>query len=490
MLTDPLNLDMRLPVHGAVTRPWWDRQARPLWLRRLSASVDFATDAAIMALVWGAVSVGYLPATVAPLFLIIALAVGLVRGVYRLDVRASRFERGLEMVEAQVVALALLIVIGATTAEVDPSRAMFATWAVSGGALLGKRWLVTVIDVLAWRRGIGVSRVLFAGADGESGRRLMQAVVNDPRLGSHLVGYLSDGWDDGPVPVATEHRIVSTRRIGAFDDMVAVAKRHRADEVIVVLPPSESERVAHLVAAGQAAGLVMRIAPNLEDVYGRATVAEVAGIPVISFDHEVMTARSIAFKRGVDLLVAALLLALASIPMLLIAGLIRLDSPGPALYRQPRVGKNGRRFEALKFRTMVEGADNLRSDLIADDDAADPRLFKHTEDPRLTRTGKWLRRWSMDEIPQLWNIVRGEMSVVGPRPPLPEEVAHYLPMHHQRLAVVPGLTGLWQVNGRSNLSFEEMIRLDLYYVETWTPWLDLKLLVRTVPAVLTGKGAY
>ena len=487
-----MNLDMNmwLSIPGVVTRPWWDRQARPLWLRRLSVSLDFATDAAVMALIWGALSVGHLSPVIAPLFLVVALSVGLVGGVYRLDVRASRFERGLEVAEAQVVALALLIVVGAIAAGIEPSRAMFATWAVSGVALLAKRWLVNVVDVLAWRRGIGVSRVLFAGADGESGRRLMQAVVNDPRLGSHLVGYLSDTVGEESVPIATEHRIVSARRLGPFDDMVAVARRHRANEVIVVLPPAESDRVARLVADGQAAELIMRIAPNLEDAYGRATVAEVAGIPVISFDHEVMTARGIAFKRSVDIILAVFLLALVSVPMLAIACLIRLDSRGPALYRQPRVGKNGRRFDALKFRTMVDGAERLRTDLIANDDAADPRLFKHTEDPRLTRAGRWLRRWSMDEIPQLWNILRGEMSVVGPRPPLPDEVAHYLPVHRQRLAVVPGLTGLWQVNGRSNLSFEEMIRLDLYYVETWTPWLDLKLLMRTIPAVLSGRGAY
>ena len=211
---------------------------------------------------------------------------------------------------------------------------------------------------------------------------------------------------------------------------------------------------------------------------------------MIGFDHEVMSRRGTAFKRVVDLLIAGVTLVLAAIPMLAIALVIRLDSPGPVILRQPRVGRNGRPFAAFKFRTMVDGADRLRDELLAEEGGADPRLFKHAADPRLTRTGKWLRRWSLDEFPQVWNIVRGEMSVVGPRPPLPDEVARYEPVHWQRLAVVPGLTGLWQVNGRSDLSFDEMVRLDLYYAETWSPWLDLKLIVRTVPAVLGGRGAY
>ena len=474
----------------AVKRPWWDRQRRPRWLRRVGVGADILSDVLLLVLAATVLSVGPVEQRSAVLLVIATLGVGLARNVYHADPRTSRFDRAIVLAEVLVVALAIIIVLDAALGIDQPIGSLLGTWVVMAVTLLLKRWAVNLLDVLAWRQGIGVSRVLFAGAEGETGRRLMQAVVNDPRLGAHLVGYLSDDGDSGELPVATERRIVTTLRLGRFDDLAAVADRHRVDEVIFVLSEAGSPMLGRLVAQARAAGLSALIAPMLGPGLGRPSVSAFAGVPVISFDHDVMSRRGRAFKRSVDLLIAGTTLLLSIVPMLLIAALIRLDSQGPVLLRQPRVGRNGRHFDALKFRTMVDKADLLRDDLIAGEESADPRLFKHAADPRLTRVGKWLRRWSLDEFPQVWNIVRGEMSVVGPRPPLPEEVALYEPTHHQRLAVVPGLTGLWQVNGRSDLSFEEMIRLDLYYVETWSPWLDLKLIMRTLPAVVGGKGAY
>jgi lipopolysaccharide/colanic/teichoic acid biosynthesis glycosyltransferase len=174
----------------------------------------------------------------------------------------------------------------------------------------------------------------------------------------------------------------------------------------------------------------------------------------------------------------------------IIAVMIKRDSRGPVFYRQTRVGQYGEYFTMMKFRCMITGADQQWSEMVKSIPGADGRLFKDPHDSRLTRVGKVLRRYSIDELPQIFNVLRGEMSMVGPRPPLPGEVDHYDEWHMQRLLVRPGLTGLWQVNGRSNLVFDEMVRLDLYYAENWTPWLDVKILLRTVPAVLTGRGAY
>ena len=185
----------------------------------------------------------------------------------------------------------------------------------------------------------------------------------------------------------------------------------------------------------------------------------------------------------------ALALVLLAVPFLLIAAIVRLTSPGPALFRQQRVGLNGRIFDVYKFRTMVDGADGL-IDQIIDLNEHDGVLFKIKNDPRCTRFGKWLRRHSIDEMPQLINVVRGEMSLVGPRPALPTEVAQYGAATCRRLQVKPGLTGLWQVSGRSNLSWDESVSLDLRYVEEWSPLLDVKILLRTVPAVVSRKGAY
>ena len=473
-----------------VRRPWWDRHGRPPWLRRAGAAADALTDLLLLVALTATTPVADLDQRLGVLLVGAVLVTGVVRGLYHPDPRTSPFDRGIVLSEVLIVAVAMVVVAGAALGIPWSPGSLLGAWAIAGMALLVKRWVVNLIDVAAWRRGIGVSRVLFAGAEGESGRRLMQAVVNDPRLGGRLVGYLSTDGRGTDLPVATERRIASARHLGDLRDLVAVARRVRADEVIFVLGERDLPRLGHYVDLARGAGLAVRIAPVLGEAGGATAVRTVAGVPLISFDHEVMSRRGSAFKRSMDLLVAGIALGLLAMPMALIALVIRLDSAGPVILRQPRVGRHGRQFDALKFRTMVDGADRLRDDLIAETGATDARLFKHAADPRLTRAGKWLRRWSLDELPQLWNIVRGEMSVVGPRPPLPDEVALYAPVHLQRLAVVPGLTGLWQVNGRSDLNFEEMIRLDLYYVETWSPWLDLKLMVRTIPAVLGGRGAY
>lgn len=195
-------------------------------------------------------------------------------------------------------------------------------------------------------------------------------------------------------------------------------------------------------------------------------------------------------KRLFDVVVASTLLLLLAPVMLLICLWILLDSDGSPICWQTRVGRNGRHFRLVKFRSMVRNAHHARAELIESQPECDPRQFKCPQDPRLTRVGVWLRRWSLDELPQLWNVILGDMSLVGPRPPLPEEVALYSDWHKQRLHITPGLTGLWQVSGRSDLSFDEMVRLDLHYAAHRSFWMDVGILIRTIPAVLSGRGAY
>ncbi len=216
---------------------------------------------------------------------------------------------------------------------------------------------------------------------------------------------------------------------------------------------------------------------------GRPTRA----LPIAAIEE--MSGGAFAVKRAMDLVIAALLLIALLLPMILIAALVRLTSPGPAIFQQERVGRRGTLFTAYKFRTMYVGAELEVEKLKPLNEAAAP-LFKIRNDPRLTPVGRLLRRTSCDELPQLWNVLRGDMSLVGPRPALPIEVLHYTEWHMKRLQVSQGATGLWQVSGRSELTFEEMVQLDLYYIEHWSPWLDLKILLRTIPAMLTGRGAY
>jgi lipopolysaccharide/colanic/teichoic acid biosynthesis glycosyltransferase len=175
--------------------------------------------------------------------------------------------------------------------------------------------------------------------------------------------------------------------------------------------------------------------------------------------------------------------------LLLIVLLIEYDSPGPVLFRQVRVGRGGRLFTLYKFRSMRQGADEEKTTLSDRNQATGP-LFKMRDDPRLTRVGRWLRRLSLDELPQFYNVLRGEMSLVGPRPPIPAEVEQYQDWHRRRLDVPPGVTGLWQVSGRSDLTFDEMVMLDLFYAENWSLLLDFKILLRTIPTVILGTGAY
>ncbi len=195
-------------------------------------------------------------------------------------------------------------------------------------------------------------------------------------------------------------------------------------------------------------------------------------------------------KGAIDRAAAAVMLLLLALPMAVIAVLVKLSSPGPVLVRQVRVGRFGRPFTFYKFRSMRQDAEQIRDELETDNNHDTPLIFKIRRDPRITRFGGFMRRTSLDELPNLFNVLRGEMALVGPRPPLPREVAHYEARHMQRLAATPGITGLWQIRGRSELGFDEMVALDLEYIDRWSLWLDMAILLRTPFAVANGRGAW
>jgi len=200
-------------------------------------------------------------------------------------------------------------------------------------------------------------------------------------------------------------------------------------------------------------------------------------------------------KRGFDVFTATLSLILLSPALLVIALLVRKSGPGPVLFVQERIGKDGRPFRFFKFRTMTHNSDDaihrqFASMFINGGGSSDGNIYKMTDDPRVTAIGQWLRKTSMDELPQLLNVLMGEMSIVGPRPPLAYEIEHYQAWHHERLRVLPGLTGLWQVSGRSNVTFDEMVRLDIHYINSWSFLFDLRIILKTIPVVLMGTGGY
>ncbi|PRX46176.1 exopolysaccharide biosynthesis polyprenyl glycosylphosphotransferase [Prauserella shujinwangii] len=279
--------------------------------------------------------------------------------------------------------------------------------------------------------------------------------------------------------------------IGRLDDLAEHVRRG-GYRIVAVTPdqywtPSRLQRLAWDL---ESTGAELVVAPVLMEVAGpRLNVSGVLGMPLLRVTAPSFSGGKRHVKEIVDRIGAALLLLLAAPLMVLIATAIRVGDGGPVIYRQRRVGRDGDTFTMYKFRTMVVGADRVRDALRGGNEGAGP-LFKMRSDPRVTRVGALLRRYSLDELPQLFNVVSGRMSLVGPRPPLPEETAQYAPEVHRRLLVKPGLTGLWQVSGRSELSWEESVRLDLRYVEDWSLALDVAILWKTVRAVLYGRGAY
>lgn len=277
--------------------------------------------------------------------------------------------------------------------------------------------------------------------------------------------------------------------VGHFSDVPLVVDQVRADTVAVLAcPEMDGLALRRLAWRLEATRTELVVAPALMDVAGpRTTIRPTAGLPLLHVEHPELTGARQLVKNVFDRLVALTLLALLSPLLIGLAIAVRATSPGPALFRQTRVGRDGRLFTIVKFRTMRRGAEQQKITLVSDRDGP---LFKIRNDPRVTPLGAFMRRYSLDELPQLINVTLGHMSLVGPRPPLPEEVARYGDDVRRRLLVRPGLTGLWQVNGRSDLSWEESVRLDLRYVENWTLMLDLQILWKTWSAVARGQGAY
>jgi exopolysaccharide biosynthesis polyprenyl glycosylphosphotransferase len=265
----------------------------------------------------------------------------------------------------------------------------------------------------------------------------------------------------------------------------------RADVVAVASHPDLSGHALRRLAwALDERGVDLVVSPGIVEVAGpRLSIRPVAGLSLLHLERPSTRSGRMLLKAVLDRLGASILVVLLGPALLAIAAAIMRSSPGPALFRQIRIGADGRPFEMLKFRSMVVDAEALRTDLEADNDG-NGVLFKLRDDPRVTRVGAWLRRYSLDELPQLWNVVRGDMSLVGPRPPLPQEVIEYSEDATRRLRVRPGMTGLWQVSGRSDLSWEESLRLDLRYVDNWCLTLDAIILWRTWRAVVGRHGAY
>lgn len=333
-------------------------------------------------------------------------------------------------------------------------------------------------------KGIGVQRVLIIGME-EVGQAVLRTMLAREELGYRPIGFLDDDEE------RSRNGIGRVKGLGVPHNLEAVVLAHRIELIVITLRWDDHSRILHLVQTAQRLGVEIRVVPDVFQLNLRQVQVEnLNGIPLLGVGGNrdfVGTNRFIKRALDISLIIFAspILLPL----FLLVALAIKIENNGPVFYRQRRVGENGQLFDMLKFRSMVPDADKIHAEIVKQA-GEDPRHPKIKDDPRITRVGRLIRRLSLDELPNIINVLRGQMSLVGPRPPTPDEVALYENWHMQRLKIIPGITGLWQISGRSDVPFEEMCLLDIYYIENWSLKLDLQILLMTLPRVLLRRGAY
>lgn len=392
----------------------------------------------------------------------------------------------IRVLNAVSIATAVMIVTIFVTQPLPFSRLFWAFVPLSILSLIFiGRILRKLLLLSLYASGRATDKVLLIGK-GETGRSVLRTLIARKDLGFSLVGYMHDGQSNDLGVIGS--RVPDK---GAFDNLSKVLLEH-ADlhTVFIALPGNMYEDVMRLIRICRNSGVRVQVAPDLFQLsLSRVESISMGGIPILSMREIRISFFERFIKRFLDLFVTILIAAPIAIICLFIALAIRLDSKGPVIYKANRVGKGGRDFIMYKFRSMIVGADDKKPALQEMNEKEGP-IFKIREDPRLTRIGRIIRRLSLDELPQLYNVFLGDMSLVGPRPPIREEVEQYQAWHRQRLLVRGGITGLWQVSGRSDLTFDEQALLDIYYIENWSLSLDLRILVQTIPYTLFGRGAY
>lgn len=332
-------------------------------------------------------------------------------------------------------------------------------------------------------RGVGIRNTLILGV-GEMGQTLARKMILDGGLGYRAVGFL----DDDPVKAGKHYHGIPV--LGPLSKVKEVLQGQKIEEVLIASSKIPADRVLDIITDCERFGVEFKLVPGiLELIASRVDADEIAGVPLLTVSEIRLKGANAVIKRAVDIVSSSLGLAALSPVFLAFGLLVKLTSAGPVFFRQERIGLDEKPFYMFKFRSMIQNADALFPQLEPLSEV-EGHLFKIKDDPRITPIGKFMRRWSIDELPQLLNVLIGDMSLIGPRPPLPREVVKYNSWHKKRLRVRPGITGPWQVAGRSLLPFEDMVRLDIYYIENWSLWLDFKILLRTVPVVLLGRGAY
>jgi exopolysaccharide biosynthesis polyprenyl glycosylphosphotransferase len=411
-------------------------------------------------------------------------------GLYRLRARLTIRSEAIDLLRAGVL-VAMITFAALYVFKLPQVSRLFLV------ALFPTQLAVTFIIRLALQlafararaRGLNTRYVLVVGT-GPTAQRFADRIEAHRELGLTVSGHLEWQPEEGaenPGAALSPDQTVTRPILGRVNDIEEVLHALVIDEVAICLPPVAWGLVEVIARLCEDEGKVVRI-PLTEGILSLpgARHEEFDGIQMLSLVYGPDRAVGLVAKRVIDVTLAAAALVVLSPLLAAVALTIRVVDGPPILFRQARLGLHGRRFQVVKFRSMVPDAEDHLEELL-DHNEINGQAFKVTADPRLSRTGRWLRRTSIDELPQLWNVLKGEMSLVGPRPPLPREVAEYDVWHRRRLSMKPGITGLWQVSARREEEFDRWVEMDLDYIDRWSLWLDLKIMVRTIPAMLQGR---
>lgn len=336
-------------------------------------------------------------------------------------------------------------------------------------------------------------RVLIVGA-GKSGKIVAANLLTDKKYGLELVGFVDDH-------IATGTKVYQSYLVlGNMDDIKELVRIYAINEIIVCLSNTTHDRLMEVVEKCKTTGRQVQVYSELYEIVSqKMPVERYSDFPMVSAGRSYEDGFNTILKRAFDIVGSLIGFIVFSPFFLILALLIKLDSPGPVFFRQVRLGKDGKKFTFFKFRSMfMDNDDKLHREYLKQyinngkgaDNGGSEGVYKIVDDPRVTRIGKFLRSTSLDELPQFINVLKGDMSLVGPRPCLPYEYEEYNPWHKKRMRVLPGLTGLWQVSGRSSVVFDDMVVLDLYYIENMSPWFDLQIVLKTIPVILFKRGAH
>ena len=397
--------------------------------------------------------------------------------LYEVVQRRSILDEGLSLLQAIAVASVLLTTL-----------LYFAKASQVSRPIVGFTGFVAFWMLLCWRAikrdlvrrqmvdGYGCRNALIVGT-GETGRMLARYLNTNSQLGYKVCGFMAERDEDGAE---------SADVLGHMEDFRAIVMANFIDDIVITVPVS-NEEIRQLVLSAQECGISVRVVPDWLGLYWTSQVQQLGDFPAICLYERHLPATSLALKRAIDIAFSLSTLIMLAPLFLAIALLIKLDSKGSVFYCSKRVGRRGREFECYKFRTMVSDAERKLPELLARNERSGI-LFKIKDDPRVTRVGRWLRKYSFDELPQFWNVLKGDMSVVGPRPAILSEVRRYKLEHLKRIDMTPGITGLWQITARCSPSYQHYIQCDLDYTANWSLRMDLEIMLKTIPAVLKGTG--